>query len=184
MASDRCPFNEWQLEGASDLGWPLDFMLRYSVVPCSITNEKKMAHQLDQCLAANNTVELYLVVLDFIREELETSDQTKGTMKKVSIIWYNCVSPSLRYNGVLGIACDTLSLAVSFEVLQILARIFYFWCVFSPLQFQCIALLEPLLTIAVNPLDSCITMLFILSKGWPTKLYAPLVFLILITSND
>lgn len=48
-----------------------------------INDDKKLEHQLDQCLAADETVGLYLVILDFLREELETTDLTKGCMKKV-----------------------------------------------------------------------------------------------------
>ncbi|KAF6019258.1 NPHP3 [Bugula neritina] len=48
----------------------------------SISDEKRLQHQLDQCLAANDAIELYLVVLDYVREELETTEQTKGSMKK------------------------------------------------------------------------------------------------------
>jgi len=50
----------------------------------SISDEKRLQHQLDQCLAANDAIELYLVVLDYVREELETTEQTKGSMKKVA----------------------------------------------------------------------------------------------------
>ena len=48
-----------------------------------IQDEKKLHHQIDQCLAADDTTGLYLTVLDYLRQELETSSTTKGCMKKV-----------------------------------------------------------------------------------------------------
>lgn len=59
-------------------------------IPAS--EEKRLQHQLDQCLAADDAIELYLVVLDYIREQFETCDKYKGSIKKVSPLIPHCLS--------------------------------------------------------------------------------------------